>query len=322
MKIQENRAYLIEFQSYFAFQMSTDSANKENARKWIKLFLKILVTGLCIWYVSGKIDFSKAGAALQKANGWLLFCAFIAFVISKFVSAYRLNIYFKNISLQLSEWTNLKLYALGMFYNLFLPGSIGGDAYKVILLKKKMNAPYKKTMAAVLIDRFSGLLALGLLLALYGVFVLDYMGYISSLIGFALLAVAALYYVINRWLKDFIPGFFPTLLLGIIVQAAQVLCVYLIMASLGIETHKTELIFLFLLSSIASVLPLTVGGLGIREVVFLQGSLYFHLQQETSVVISILFYLITVLASAVGAVYIFKDPLAGVKNRSDEVESV
>ena len=289
--------------------MSTAPQTKPSYKKWLKLLLKIVVSGLCIWYVSGKIDFRKAGEALQKANVFYLVLALLTFVVSKIIASFRLTIYFKNIFIRLSEWTNLKLYWLGMFYNLFLPGSIGGDAYKVLLLKKKLNAPYKKAMAAVLLDRFSGLLALGLILAVYGIFVLDYIGYIISLCGLALLAVALLYYIINRWLRDFIPSFFPTLVMGLAVQAAQVICAYFIMASLHIEVNKTEFIFLFLCSSIASVLPFTIGGLGIREIVFLQGSQYFGLSQETAVVISLLFYLITLVTSAIGAVYIFKDPL-------------
>lgn len=307
--ILKNVGYLIEIQYYFAVQMSTVIQSKSNYKKWLKLLLKIVVSGLCIWYVSGKIDFAKAGAAFQKANVLFLILALIAFVISKIIASWRLKIYFKNIFIRLTEQTNLKLYWLGMFYNLFLPGSIGGDAYKVLLLKKKLNAPYKKTMAAVLLDRFSGLLALGLILSVYGIFVLDYIGYIISLCGLSLMAVALLFYIINRWLKDFLPSFFPTLVLGIAVQVARVICIYFIMASLHIEVHKTELIFLFLVSSIASVLPFTIGGLGIREIVFLQGSLYFGLSQETAVVISLLFYLITLVTSAIGAVYIFKDPL-------------
>jgi hypothetical protein len=52
-----------------------------------------------------------------------------------------------------------------MFYNLFLPGAISGDAYKVVLLTRKYDVSYKKITAAVLLDRFSGLLALGLILS-------------------------------------------------------------------------------------------------------------------------------------------------------------
>lgn len=67
----------------------------------------------------------------------------------------------------------MKLYWLGMFYNLFLPGSISGDAYKIVILKRRYNAPYKKTSAAVLLDRFNGLPGLGLILAFYCIFVID-----------------------------------------------------------------------------------------------------------------------------------------------------
>lgn len=279
------------------------------AGKLLKLLLKIIVTALCLWYVSRKIDFAKAGDALQHANWFYLFLALIAFIISKLIAAFRLNIYFRNINVHIKEWANVRLYWLGMFYNLFLPGSISGDAYKVIILTKKYNVPYKKTAAAVLLDRVSGLLGLGLILAVYGVLVIRGSFYVATIIGGAVVAVLALYLAIRYYLKDFIPSFFPTLLLGTLVQLSQVVCAYLIMAALGIPAHVTEYIFLFLVSSIVAVLPLTIGGLGAREVVFLEGSKYFGLLQETSVVISLLFYLITLVTSAFGMWYIFNDPL-------------
>ncbi len=291
--------------------MKEETAGKPGFKvpKWLKVSLKIAVTITCLWYVSGKIDFIKAGQALKNANWLFLFLALLAFVVSKLVSAVRLSIYFSNINVHPGQVPNIKLYWLGMFYNLFLPGSISGDAYKVVLLTKKFAVPYKKTAAAVLLDRFSGLAGLGLILAVYGVIVLKEKLHVVTLVSGSLLAVAALYFVIRSYLKDFVSSFTPTLLLGIGVQASQVVCVYLIMGALGIPAHTTEYIFIFLLSSVVSVLPLTIGGLGIREVVFLEGSLYFGLVQESSVVISLLFYLITLLTSAIGAVYVFKDPL-------------
>lgn len=277
--------------------------------KFLKLLLKIAVTITCLWYVSGKIDFTKAGVALGNANWLYLGLALIAFIISKIFAAFRLNIYFRNIGVHLHEAQNTRLYWLGMFYNLFLPGSISGDAYKVILLTKKYSIPYKKTTAAVLLDRFSGLLGLGLILALYGCFVLREGRYILLVAIAAVGGVLALYLVIKRWLKDFIPSFWPTLLWGTGVQAMQVVCAYLIMIALGLPAHMTEYIFLFLVSSVVAVLPLTIGGLGARELVFLEGSHYFGLVRETSVVISILFYLITLVTSAWGLFYVFKHPL-------------
>ena len=203
-----------------------------------------------------------------------------------------------------------------MFYNLFLPGSISGDAYKVILLKRKINASYKKTTSAVLLDRFSGLLGNGLLLALYSIFVIKNSNYVIGITGSVVLAVIVFYYIVNRWLKDFISGFIPTLFLGILVQAIQVICAYLIMAALGIPAHTSQYIFIFLVSSVVAVLPLTIGGLGAREIVFLKGSEYFGMAQEPSVIISLLFYLITLVTSSIGLFYVFNDPLQDKKDAS------
>lgn len=294
----------------------TKTASKTN--KFLKLLLKLTVTIICIWYVSGKIDFAKASEALGNADWSYLLLGLSTFIISKIISAARLNIYFKNISIILTQWDNIKLYWLGMFYNLFLPGSISGDAYKVILLTKRSGIAYKKTTAAVLLDRFSGLLGLGLILAAYSFFVLNKTLHIIVLAAGSIFSIIAFYFLIKRFFKDFISGFISTLILGILVQAIQVLCIYMIMLALHIPTHQyPDYIFLFLVSSVVSVLPLTIGGLGVREVVFLEGSLYFGLVQETSVIISILFYLITLFTSAWGVYYVFRSPL-NEKGPSDE----
>jgi len=142
-------------------------------KRLIKLLIKILITVICFWYISKKIDFSQALQSIKNANWPYLFLSVLLYILSKVVAAYRLNIYFKNINLHLPPLQNLKLYWLGMFYNLFLPGSISGDAYKVVLLNKRLKAPYKKTSAAILLDRFSGLLGLGVILSIYGVMVLQ-----------------------------------------------------------------------------------------------------------------------------------------------------
>jgi glycosyltransferase 2 family protein len=289
---------------------------KSKTRKWLFLLLKIVVSVVCLWYVSTRIDFQKTGEALKEANAGLLALALLAFIISKLISAVRLNIYFSNINIHLPAWQNIRLYWLGMFYNLFLPGSISGDAYKVILLKKQYNAPYKKTSAAVLLDRFSGLLGLGLIGAAYGLMVLDNNFYIAVLVGGSVAGVILFYFITRLYFRNFLPSFFSTLLLGILVQGAQVICAYLIMAALNIPSHVHEYIFIFLASSVASVLPLTVVGVGIREVVFLEGARYFKLGTESvSVVISILFFLITLVVSLVGIIYVFKNPLRTGESR-------
>jgi hypothetical protein len=107
-----------------------------------------------------------------------------------------------------------------------------------------------------------------------------------------------------------LPGFFSTFLLGVLVQALQVVCVYFIMGSLQIPLQQSEWVFVFLVSSAISVLPISLGGgLGTREIVFAEGARYFHMKPELGIVISLMFYLNNLISSAGGAYFIFHNPL-------------
>ncbi|CAN5418573.1 lysylphosphatidylglycerol synthase transmembrane domain-containing protein [soil metagenome] len=280
-------------------------------KKFLKLFLKIAVTAVCLWYVSHKIDWAQSFTIIKNSNWLWLLAATVLFIASKVVSSLRLNIYFNNINVQLSQIQNLKLYWLGMFCNLFLPGGIGGDAYKVILLNRTNNYPVKQLTAAVLLDRISGVVGLGILAVIYYYFVFSGANY--SLLFLYLLPVGLLvyYFFAKKIFPSFIKGFWPTLSLGLAVQGLQVLCAYAIMQALHIAQHQTVYILLFLLSSIVAILPLTIGGLGAREVVFLWGSsTLLHLTNDpTPVSISISFYIITLCISFIGVYWVYKPPL-------------
>jgi hypothetical protein len=197
-----------------------------------------------------------------------------------------------------------------MFYNLFLPGAISGDAYKVVLLTRKQDVSYKKITAAVLLDRFSGLLALGLIMSVYGVIVLDNKLYDTILISGSVLAVIILYIVVRFFFKDFLPGFWPTFFWGIAVQVFTVVCIYCILIGLHIPLHQSEWVFIFLASSVITVIPISLGGgLGTREFIFVKGAEYFLLDIHVAPIISILYYLAIAISSLPGVFYIYTDPL-------------
>ncbi|HRG25580.1 MAG TPA: lysylphosphatidylglycerol synthase domain-containing protein, partial [Chitinophagaceae bacterium] len=86
--------------------------------RWLKLALKIVVSGACIWYISGKVDIGQARKLLTQADWFYGLPALLLFVLSKLVSAIRLQVYFSNIRLPISLRDNTRLYWLGMFYNL------------------------------------------------------------------------------------------------------------------------------------------------------------------------------------------------------------
>src|SRR5262249_46298780 len=108
-------------------------------------------------------------------------------------------------------------------------------------------------------------------------------------------------------------GFNPTLILGLVVQVLQIVCIWFLMLSIGINHSFNAFQLIFLLSSIVAILPFTIGGLGAREIVFLLGATQFCFATSEAVYISLLFYLITVFVSLIGLIWVYKDPLKDLR---------
>lgn len=286
-----------------------DTGQSARTRRRLFLLLKLTVSAACIFYISTKIDFSAAAKALITANPFWLLAALAGYILSKLVSAWRLNIYFRDAGLALASTQNIRLYWLGMFYNLFLPGAVSGDAYKVMLLNKRYKTGVKLLSAAVIIDRFSGLLGLGLLLASLSFFVPGPGNWQWLLTIMSILSVTAVWLLIRRYLPAFIKSFQPTLLAGIAVQLLQLCTILMIWKAVDAPAPVTLYLFLFLVSSAVAVLPLTIGGLGIRELVFLKGTMLLGGNMENAVLISFIFYLLSLISSVPGLYFIFRDPL-------------
>jgi len=282
-------------------------AEKTINKRTLKTLIKIAITIWSIYYVWSHIDSSRLIETLQVVNIWWLLGAFISFNLSKISSAIRLNYYFRAIDISLDEWSNLKLYYLGMYYNLFLPGGIGGDGYKAYLLEKRYQVGYKRLISSLLLDRISGMVAL---LLLGGVLFfpssfahIDIFDKLSPLIVLGILLVLPLYYIlIRKFFGYFMSIFYPTTIYAFVVQLLQIVSAISIVLSLPIESiYMVEYLLLFLISSIVAILPISIGGVGVRELTFLYGFTIIGADTTTAVTFSLLFFIITAISSLIGA---------------------
>lgn len=273
-------------------------------KKRIKLLLKILLTGAALYLVFNKIDTQTTWRVIQSAHmGWLLL-AWLFFIISKIFSAIRLNIYFKDIGLDIPETKNLKLYAIGMFYNLFLPGGIGGDGYKVYLLNKLHQNPVKQLINCVLLDRGNGLAVLLWLMFGLMLFVNIQMDFVLSFYWMGWLGLVLLpfgfYLVMFLFFRSFMGSIPSSTGFSFLNQVLQLFSAFFILMSLDVGQQFIPYLFVFLVSSTVSVLPLTIGGVGARELVFVLAHDYVGINQNIAVAFSLLFFLVTVLTSLSG----------------------
>lgn len=269
----------------------------------LKTALKFLVSGIALYVVSRNINWEETRSLFGSVNTWLLVPATAFFVASKVISAIRLNRYFQEIELNITGGYNLRLYWIGMFYNLFLPGGIGGDGYKVYLLNKKYGTKVKPLVQATLLDRLSGLVALVMLAGIgYGLLKPENLPswlLATDLVGL-LCSLPLFYLIIRKFFVQHVGSFWYTNLLSLVVQMLQVVSAYFILLSLGLEDSYLAYQVIFLVSSVVAVFPFTIGGVGARELTFILGSQYLLINENVAVAFSFLFFLITALSSLVG----------------------
>lgn len=230
----------------------------------------------------------------KEANPWWLGPAVTAFVICQLVTSVRLLHFFHNIGLPISARSNFRLYLLGMFYNLFLPGGIGGDGYKIIVLKQRYPfTTRKEVFSAVFFDRLSGLWALCLLVALFSTVLPRIQQYSRWILPAVAVGTVIYYGVLRRFFKKISQHFVRIHLIALGTQLLQLVTVAFILKALGCSASYWPYFVIFLASSLASLFPFSIGGLGAREVVIVWGATTLGLDKDLAVSISLSFYIIT-----------------------------
>ena len=268
-----------------------------------KLLLKLSISAGALLIVFRSINWEVTQEILLNSSLSGLVVATLFFAASKVLSAYRLLFFFRSIDLTLSFAYNLRLAWVGMFYNLFLPGGIGGDTYKVYLLHKQSGISAKSIGAAVLLDRINGMVAL-IFLAGVGFMILNPdtlpLGLKALVMAGTLLTYPAYMLLVRLLFKSFTSRFWETTVLSFGTQICQLVASYFILMSLGLGAGYLAYLVVFLVSSVVAVLPFTIGGIGARELTFILGNRLIGIDENLAVAFSLAFFLITLVTSSVG----------------------
>lgn len=268
--------------------------------------LKLLVSAAALYFVFTKIDLQQTLSTLRSIDLRLFLYALLLYFLSQIFSAVRLGrmLYAEEVNIPFGF--NLRMYLIGMAYNLFLPGGIGGDAYKAMVFVRRTEQRYKPIVRALLYDRLSGLLAIGLLMvALASVIPLP--GWWPMRPWYYLLAPAGII-LTAVYLKlvspQYLRVYHESVLLSLMVQSIQILTVILLLKSIpSLDAGWLTLLkfsLIFLVSSVATAVPVFLGGIGAREAVFGGMAVWLGLPAEGLIQAAILFSILTIVASFPG----------------------
>lgn len=276
--------------------------------KWI---LKIGFTaGLLCWVGSG-IDRERFAAALEGVDQFLLAAAIIPYLFSRITAASRLTMMLNAQRVPLSQLAGLHVHWTSMFYGMFLPGGLGGDAHK--LLRLRQYFPGQTTMLltkTLLWDRIIGFAVLALLAGLLVTMRLYDQFLMWGIAGLSIVSAVALLFAATRFLHTVVPVLGRLLVLSALTQVSQIVCMAILLQAVGAKGHLADYVLMFLLSSIAAMFPLSIGGIGARELVFMKGALLLGTSEHIAVTASVLFDIIVTLTAITGAFWVVKKPAA------------
>jgi uncharacterized membrane protein YbhN (UPF0104 family) len=283
-------------------------------RLWniVKTALKIAVTTSLLIWVFSKVPVHLVKNRLLHANYWWMLAALLCVLASMVVSSWRLLSFFRSIGLKLSPKYNLRLYFLGLFYNFLLPGGIGGDGYKMYLINKTYKTPLKKLFWAVMFDRLSGLWAIGLITVALIFLIPQIDVHISIPLGIFATGSAIYYFVAYRFFKDYTKYFFEAHTKAVALQSLQLLAIICVILGQpdfhqpGFHGKFSPYLLSFLISALASIIPITAGGAGAREAIFTKLSNVFPMKPDLAVFLATSFYLLSLVVALLGIYYVIR----------------
>jgi glycosyltransferase 2 family protein len=291
----------------------------------LKTAVKLIVTVVIFYFLLKYVNIDRLLAILDKSHGGYIAIAFVAQLTSTFLAAYRWRLIMKALGFNERVSFYVQSYFKGTFFNQVLPGSIGGDATRMIDLVQK-GYEKKDAFYGIFVDRVVGLvgllvLNLGANLAFYGTFPqwlfnlinlitlggiagfilmlnLDRFTFLSGLKGLDLfhrlgLRMRRLYH--SRTLL------FTHVGISVIVHLFTVIAIYFL--ALSVDVWQNIGIFLVAVPPVflLTIVPISLAGWGVREGAMVGILMLVGIAKAKILAISILYGILLILTALPGA---------------------
>ncbi len=327
-------------------------------KRTILLVLRIVVSvSLIAFLVRTQFkDFSTAIDTLRLSHKGLLLLSFSTHIAGVWITAERWRILLKAQDVRLGVGSLSVTVLIGFFFNNFLPTSIGGDVFRVYDSSKKANMPIEKSASIVLVERFSGIVSAATfaIAALFlGFTAIGDQSVIFPIVIFFIISLAVGFLIINpsvfkldrlvnrigflRRIREKLVNVYQTLksfkkskivlvqalLYGLLLQFMVILNYFLAARALGIELGLVTFIFLVPVVLVIAMLPISIGGMGLREnsTVFILVAL--GVINEDAALFSLIIFAMLILFGTFGGIAYIVRPIFGTrtKNRIEEQQA-
>ncbi len=298
------------------------------------LRISISIVLLVLLFKFNKIDAQALIGDIKSANKLFLAIGLGAFFFNYVLGFLRWRMLIKASGIKIPLGRLISSFSGGIFFSIFLPSTIGGDLVRSVDLAGHTKKA-KEVIATVFLDRLSGYIGLVLVVIpaifLGRNFLADKVVY-SSVFVIVVLLVIILLVLFNNYVYCAISRFLTTpnsgkireiikdvhqeihilgshkriiilnLAISFLLQVLSPLCVYFIGLALGIKISFIYfLIFLPIIGAI-TLLPIAIGGLGLREGLFVVYFAKAGVIKQLALAMSLLSFSFVVFYAAIGGI--------------------
>jgi len=299
----------------------------------VSMLVKVCISIAIMYFLLRSIDLATLWQTFASVNPLAVVFVAVLFLCTQSISTFRWSVILKK-DVDISYFKLLSIYFVGMFFNNFLPTMVGGDLVKGYYLYKYSNKG-DVALASIFMDRYSGFAALMCITALAlipgyalikgtalpGFFVLLIGGFaamslviwVGPLHSWAMRLMDKIhFYGINKKIDTFyrvLMGYkshadilAKIFACSVVVQGGVIIGYYVLGSGLGMDIPLGYYFLFIPLTTVISMLPISLSGLGIREGAFIFLFTMVGATKEQAITLSLLWFATAALVSMIGGV--------------------
>lgn len=310
-------------------------ALSEKRKRWGLTAIRVVVTLLLLGFLARSIDFDVLSQLFLEIELMWVGIAAASILVVRFFIALRWKTLLASHDFQISLWSLNKIIFISMFAGQFLPGVIGTDIVRGYMVAKSQGRTGTVVMT-LLIDRIVGIYGMGFV-AVIGVLVAEMLGRSTGLLTVVLLFIFFLvisatvlilgverirrqrWFLGTRWEKLSARlvrlAFSATTLMrrhnaltGVLIVSVAIVLVrcyvfYCLYRAFGASVPFDVLMVFIPIMFVAVLLPVSLGGLGVRETTLVYLFRTMGVAAEVSVSVGLIFHFLQIALSSPGIVF-------------------
>ena len=286
------------------------------SKKKLIVGLQLTVSFILLFYLLKRVDLSTFFLELSSVKfSWFL-VYLLSYLLSIFFVAFKWWKLLELNGFKREYFSIVKINWIGFFYNQFLPGRIGGDAMKILYLVKEEREKSKLSVSVVM-DRVFNLVGV-LLIAYFAIFInyLKSKEYILPI--FIITAIVIIAFIVLKFSIPWLQAFHTekknvqrlirlivssytylsnskvnkTMILYSLIYVLNIVVMhYLLSQAMGLNLDFKYYLFFVPIVTAITMIPISFGGLGVREVSFVLMLSQVGVSNEKAIAFSLIMYI-------------------------------